>query len=101
MITANRYRLDSAPFAVTPSHALSVQPVAAPDGRSAVRLGYPAAQENVDLTYRPEHATGGRVVFRLGRRRLTVRRVRGQTFSAPAGAVVVSARDRYGNVAGG
>jgi hypothetical protein len=65
-----------------------------------VQLAYPAAKENVDLTERPTHATGGLVVFRAGGRRLRVRRVRGQTFSAPAGAQVVSARDRYGNLAG-
>jgi hypothetical protein len=101
VITANRYRLDSDPFAVEPSHALSVEEVAAPPGRYAVQLGYPAAQENVDLVDRPQHATGGRVVFRAGGRKLAVRRVHGQTFSAPAGAEVVSARDRYDNVSGG
>src|SRR4051794_35308256 len=100
VITANRYRLDSRPFAVSASHALAVEPASAPGGRTAVRLGYPAAKENVDLTDRPAHATGGLVVFRAGRRTIRVRRVRGQTFSAPAGARVVSARDRYGNLAG-
>ena len=40
------------------------------------------------------------MVFRVGRRRVVVRRLRGQTFSAPAGATVESAQDRYGNVAG-
>jgi len=96
VVTANRYRLESAPFTVAPSRALTVDRV----GPTALRLAYPAARENVDLTDRPAFATGGRVTFVAGGRRRT-RRTRGQTFTVPAGATVERVEDRYGNMNGG
>jgi neutral ceramidase len=101
-VSANRYMLESEPFRVSPSRALSVRRVDAPDGRAAVELAYPAASED-DFTFRRAHANGGRVVFRVNGRRVRVRRSRGSVFSvrAPAGATVTvakgAARDRYGN----
>jgi neutral ceramidase len=101
VVTANHYRLSSSPFAVVPSRALTVQRVDAPAGQVAVRLAYPPARENIDLTDRPANATGGRVMFRLADgRRKTVRHVRGTTFAVRAASAEVrpdEARDRYGN----
>jgi hypothetical protein len=90
------YRLASAPFAVGPSHALTVDRVSP----TALRLAYPAARANVDLTDRPAFATGGRLTFVAGGRRRT-RRARGETFSVPAGATIERVEDRYGNMSGG
>jgi hypothetical protein len=100
-ITANRYELASGSFAVTPSTALTVEPASAPVGRSAVRLAYPVAITERDLTYRPRYATGGTVTFRIADRRVVVKRG-GQTFSVASGGgtafvPVGAARDRYGN----
>jgi hypothetical protein len=87
-VSARRYALTSAPFTVSPSTALKVQAV--PGG---VRLAYPEAVVNVDLTARPAAANGGVVQTSAG----TVRKRRGTVFAVPSGATVVSARDRYGN----
>jgi hypothetical protein len=97
VVTANRYKLTSAPFGVAPSRALTVERV--PGG---VALAYPPARENVDLTDRPRYATGGRVTFLVdGRRRVTVRHIRGTVFALPAGGTVEvrpdEARDLDGN----
>src|SRR4051794_33308108 len=69
VVTANRYRVVSAPFAVRATAAIKVQAV--PGG---VVLAYPAANNNVDqygdadfdLTARPAHAAAGRVTYTLG-----------------------------------
>jgi neutral ceramidase len=96
VLRANRYRLTSRPFDVSPSTALAVRRT----GR-AVTLDYPAARENVDLTARPAHADGGSVTFRTaaGEARVTLRR--GTRFRVPGGdrPVVAAggARDRFGN----
>jgi hypothetical protein len=73
VVTANHYRLVSAPFAVVPATTLSVV------GRT---VRYPDAVVDVDLTWRPVLADGATLVAHDG----TV---------APGGA-----RDRYGNCNG-
>jgi hypothetical protein len=106
VVSAKRYRLESQPFSVTPTRALTLRPVAAPAGRVAVALGYPAARELADFTDRPDMVRGGAVAFRVGGRTVRVRRARGGVFSvaAPGSAAVAvspgAAHDRYGNVAG-
>jgi hypothetical protein len=105
VVTAKRYRLVSPQFRVEGAASLRVVPVAARSGRVAVRLDYPPAERDVDLTSRPGTAKGGTVVFRVGKRNVRVKR-RGTTFSvrAPAGQPVSiargKARDRYGNFNG-
>ncbi|HUR14672.1 MAG TPA: neutral/alkaline non-lysosomal ceramidase N-terminal domain-containing protein [Mycobacteriales bacterium] len=73
VVTANHYRLVSASFAVVPATTLSVV------GRT---VRYPDPVVNVDLTWRPALADGGRLVAHGGA-------------VAPGGA-----RDRYGNCNG-
>ncbi|MCU1588011.1 MAG: hypothetical protein JWN31_1504 [Frankiales bacterium] len=73
VVTANHYRLVSAPFAVTAATTLSVV------GRT---VHYPDAVTNVDLTWRPALADGARLVSTNGK-------------VAPGGAT-----DRYGNCNG-
>ena len=105
VVTAKRYRIESPPFDVRPAQSLRVAEVPAGPGRVAVRLEYPRAQRDVDLTYRPDRATGGAVVFRVGNRDVLVE-TGGDTFSvsAPPGTPVSiapgRARDRYGNFNG-
>jgi hypothetical protein len=57
-VTAKRYELISRSFTVQPSQSLTLVP--AGDGR--FRLRYPPAERDVDLTWRPEYADGGRTV---------------------------------------
>lgn len=105
-VDAARYRLESRTFRVVASNRLTVETVEAPSGRVAVRLGYPPARENIDLTYRPAAASRGAVRFLVDGRPVTVRRSHGGVFEleAPAGAEVVvpagAARDGHGNVNG-
>jgi neutral ceramidase len=89
-VTATRYALNSRPFHVVASHALRVQAV--PGG---VRLAYPPAIVDVDLTARPVAAHGGAVTYGGH----TVRRRRATVFPVPAGTTIAAgaARDRYGN----
>jgi hypothetical protein len=102
-VAATRYRLASRPFSVAPLTGLGVERAPASAGRVAVRLTYPAADADRDLTDRPAAASGGVVRFRVGDRTVVVRRRSGTTFSvaAPAGTPVTipagAARDRYGN----
>jgi hypothetical protein len=104
VVDAKRYRLESRPFTVTPSQAVTVREVAAPPGRVAVELSYPDARQDIDLTARPERAVGGIVEFRVGDRLVRVRRTRGTAFSvaAPAGVPISvepgRAADAHGNV---
>jgi neutral ceramidase len=106
VIRANRYELRSRTFRVLRSEALTLQRAPARAGRVAVRLAFPQAVRDRDLTWRPPYASGGRVTFQVGSRRVSVRRRRSSVFSvrAPAGAPVSiaprRARDRAGNVAG-
>lgn len=107
LITANRYHLTSRSFVVVRSRGLTLHPIVAKRGRVAVALGYPpamlASELDTDLTDRPAFANGGTVIFKVGRRRITVRRRAGVIFTvrAPVGKriTVLSARDRYGNLA--
>ena len=103
VVTAKRYRLESREFRVVDSGAITVQEHPAARRRVAVRLAYPAARRDIDLLARPGHASGGRVVFRVGRRKVTVRSRDATVFTAPAprglpvSIEVGGARDRYGN----
>ena len=106
VIQAKRYRLASDSFGVGAASSLALREVEAPPGQVAVALAYPAARRDVDLTWRPELASGGTVQFTVGGRPVRVSRRRGTTFtvSAPAGTPVSveagRAADRYGNANG-
>lgn len=96
VVTANRYRVASRPFTVRPSRALRLQEL----GSGRVRITYPELDPGLDLTSRPEFASGGVIRARTpGGRTVRVRRRRGATFSLPPGATVPAgaARDRFGN----
>lgn len=102
VVTATGYRLASRTFAVVPAATLTVTPVS---GRAAVRVGYPAARENVDLTARPETVSGGEVTFTVDGRPVRVPIVDGVAEAeAPPGATVRvaagAAADEHGNVSG-
>ena len=105
-VTANRYRLRSAPFAVRTALDLRPRLVDRERGRAVVALDYPAAQLNVDFTYRPRSARGGRLAYVVGGRRsvLRSRRRTGFVIEGRPGANVEIApgagRDRYGNRSG-
>jgi neutral ceramidase len=92
VVTANRYRLASRPFRVLPARTLTVRRV-----EGGVTLDYPPAVRDQDLRHRPANASGGTVRYRDGGRTVTLRRRRGSVFPVPAGAAVLSARDRFGN----
>jgi neutral ceramidase len=92
VVTANRYRLVSRPFRVAPSRGLTLRRV-----EGGVTLDYPPAVRDQDLRHRPASASGGTVRYRDGSRTVTLRRRRGSVFPVPAGAAVLSARDRFGN----
>jgi hypothetical protein len=96
IVTANQYRLVSASFDVTPSTSLAPTRAGA-----VVRLGYPAAVTNVDITYRPPYASGGSITFLVDGRRLIVRARAAAEFPIPAGTTVSipagGARDPYSN----
>lgn len=107
VVTANRYRLASRPFAVADANTLRAEQVPAAPGQMAVRLRYPSAIENVDLTSRPRSTSGGSVAFRVNGREVTISRAAGaSTFSlrVPAGSSVSvpagAAHDRFGNANG-
>ena len=113
VVTANRYRLVSRAFRVTPSSALTVSR----EGGRGLRLAYPeaVAHEQVgdppgdfgaDLTYRPRYAPSGTATVRVGGKRVKLRWSGGVlVVPAPAGAAVEvpagSVRDRFGNANGG
>lgn len=101
VVSANRYRLESAPFRVNAGAPLDVVPVPAPAGRAAFTLDYPVAAPYTDFTWRPVSASGGVATVKAGGRRVVVRLRSGATFTVPArrgqAVVVVAARDRYGN----
>jgi neutral ceramidase len=97
VVTANRYRLVSRPFAVVPSRRL-VARVRRSGGSSTITLEYPAPVENRDLTSWPARASAGVVELVGGgeRRRVALRGGR----AVVRGAVQVrSARDAFGNAA--
>jgi hypothetical protein len=113
VVTANRYRLVSRAFRVTPSSALTLSR----EGVSGVRLAYPeaVAHEQVgdppgdfgaDLTYRPRYASSGTAKVLVAGKRVRLRWSGGVlVVPAPAGAAVEvpagSVRDRFGNANGG
>jgi hypothetical protein len=92
VITANRYRLVSRPFRVVPARSPSLRRV-----EGGVTLDYPPAVRDQDLRHRPTSASGGTVRYRDGGRTVTLRRKRGTVFPVPAGAEILSARDRFAN----
>jgi hypothetical protein len=106
LVTGKRYRFVSKTFRVFGSQALRVVPVEAPAGKLTVRLAYPQAVENVDLTYRPRFATGGIVKFRVGSKTVTVKRRSSPffTIAKPVGkrvdVVAGGAKDGFNNVNG-
>lgn len=117
LVTGNRYRLASGTFELRRSRALSVERVAAPAGRVAVALRYPRAvshegiddappDEDADLTYRPDRARRGSVVFEVNGRRVRVSSGDGRfaVAASPGDRVEIAAgaaRDSYGNRNGG
>jgi neutral ceramidase len=101
-ITANRYRLTSAPFRLRPLSALEARVARAGRGMAVIALRYPRAIENRDLSWRPARAARGSMTVTVGGRQLTVRGRRGRfVISGRPGAQVVlpvgAARDRHGN----
>jgi hypothetical protein len=106
VITANRYRLESAPFQVGETDTLSLRQVGTKAGYVAVELDYPQAvsrsADDAPLAWRQEKAGGGAVTFDLGGRRVTVRRKRSPVFvvkatRGPVSVPATGASDRYGN----
>jgi hypothetical protein len=104
-ITANSYKLRSAPFVVAAATNLTVTAAPAPAGHVAVALSYPPVVYNVDLTDRPASVSGGSVRFIVDGHPVdaqgtgavfTVAAGINSTISVPAGG----ARDRYGNANG-
>lgn len=106
VVTAKRYRLVSRTFRVAGASSLQAVQVPGRPGRVAIGLQYPGAIVNVDLTHRPQYASGGVVRFRVGSRTVAVRRKRTRFFSvkAPPGVPVTvpagAGRDRFGNANG-
>jgi hypothetical protein len=103
VITANRYRLESASFSVGGSPSLSIAGVGRDAKGVLVELRYPVAFENLDLLARPRTAAGGTIAYVAGGKRLTARVKRGTTFrlkAKPGQTVTIpagGARDRFGN----
>jgi hypothetical protein len=66
-----------------------------------VSLGYPQPFLLNDWTYRPPAVSGGRIMYLVGSRRVTVRLKSSTRFWIPGGPSVTipagGARDRYGN----
>jgi hypothetical protein len=101
VVTAKRYRLVSKTFRVVPG-AFRLDQVPSGVGRLAVRLQYPAAVENRDLTWRPPVSHGGALRVRVRRRVVKRRTKRGAvSVRAPSGTGIRipsgSFRDRFGN----
>lgn len=106
VVTAKRYRLQSKPFELKRGRALEVVPVRARRGRAAFTLAYPAPRPYVDLTWRPQVATGHTVTVRVDGAKVKVRPSRLGVFVVPAKPgvrVTVPARtrgDAFGNRTG-
>jgi len=104
VVSASRYRLASASFAVLASRALEARSASARHGRARVQVGFPLPRLNVDLTARPTLLQRGTVTFRVGGRDVaapigrdgiaSVAAPAGSTVEIPAGAI----RDADGNV---
>ena len=103
-VTANRYGLTSAPFAVVPSTALRLVALPRSGDRIRISIAYPPIEMLTDLTSRPARATAGRITAQVGGRSVTVGGGPVFTLPAPAGATVRiaagAARDRFGNRTG-
>lgn len=105
LITANRYRLRSRPFALRRSRQLAARVAFARPGRAIIALRYPEAIENEDLSWRPRRAAvdgaaavdaSGRVTTRVRGRTLLVSGRPGTEVTLGRGAL----RDPYGNANG-
>jgi len=88
IVRANGYRLRSERFRVRPSHALEAVVTDSSPGRAVVRLRYPEAVENEDLTWRPRWAR----IAGEGRR-LVIHGAPGDEITIPKGSL----RDPHGN----
>jgi neutral ceramidase len=104
-VTANRYRLSSAPFRLRRLSGLEARATPAGPGRAMVTLRYPRATENRDLSWRPARAVRGSMKVTIGTRQLIVRGRMGRfVISGRPGSLVVLAtgagRDSYGNTNG-
>jgi neutral ceramidase len=102
VVTANRYRLASAPFRLRPSRKLEARVVHAGGGRAVLELRFPRPVENQDLTWRPARASGGRMTLSVGGREVTVhgRAGRFALRGRPGAHVLLApgdARDGHGN----
>jgi neutral ceramidase len=99
VITANRYGLTSAPFAVTPGK-LTARIVEITGDHAIVALDYPVLDDADDLVSRPASASGGRVTALVAGKRVVAEARRGNV-SVPLGSAatlqVLSGADRYGN----
>jgi hypothetical protein len=99
VVSAKKYQLSSKAFAVAPSRALEAK-----EADGVVRLAYPKPVVNVDITYRPEFASGGTARFLVDGKPRVVKAIGGGRFAVPAGAKVElpagAAHDRYGNTNG-
>ena len=113
-ISARKYRLRSKPFHLHHSRALVPKRVDAPAGHVGVQLHYPTARahedtndpapdKDADLTWRPDHASGGKVAFTVNGKTKKASAGPGGVFEvrAQAGDRVTieagGARDGYGN----
>jgi neutral ceramidase len=94
VVTASGYRLASRPFRVTPRTGLELERVA-----GGVRIRYPSARVDDDLTWRPAAASGGTIRYSHGGRTVTLRRKSATVFPLPHDATIApgAARDRFGN----
>ena len=101
VVRAKRYRLTSSTFRLATSDAL----VARPEGRGAIRLLYPKAVKDRDITSRPPGPDGGVIRVRVGSRELRIEQRHGSLFRFPVGdgesVTLIAARDRHLNSAPG
>jgi neutral ceramidase len=101
-VSANRYRLLSAPFRLLGAGDLEARVLESGGGRAVLTLEYPRPVENRDLTWRPLTARAGRIALGPGARDVAIR-ARGRRFilHGPPGTPVTlgpgAVRDRYGN----
>ena len=106
VVTGNRYRLESAPFQVVATGALTVQRLPSQGANAVASLDYPVAVPEQDLTFRPLSASGGSITYTSGGTQRTVRNTSATQFVLPgaAGAPVTiaagAATDRFGNANG-
>ena len=104
VVTANRYRLESAPFAVDAYASLTVRR----EGSSGavIDVGYPTAVAEQDITYRPTTAEGVTITAHVDGRPVTASAADGVVHvpAAPGQLVVIgsgAAHDRYANTSAG